>query len=346
LDSLKSDLEELLQRTKPEVWERLRGARVFITGGTGFFGKWILESWAHANRKLDLGGRATVLARNPDKFRAEFPHLASEPSITFLKGDLLGFAFPATPFTHILHAATPASVALDREEPKLMRETIVEGTARILELARAQRSPPRVLFISSGAVYGVQPPALHQVPEDYDPPTSALPDSAYAHGKRAAEQLCQKANAGGIPCIIARCFAFAGPHLPLDGHYAFGNFIRDARNGGPIRIAGDGTPFRSYLYAGELPGWLWTTLTLGKPGRAYNIGSSNAVSIEEIARAIARFYDVEVQIAQKPVAGKPPPRYVPSTERARHELGLEAVLGLEEIIARTDRFLGAFQGSS
>jgi dTDP-glucose 4,6-dehydratase len=220
-----------------------------------------------------------------------------------------------------------------------MNEIIVGGTRRVLEFARAQKSAPRFLNISSGAVYGVQPPSVEKVPEIYEPAESEIPPSAYARGKRAAEQLCREATAGGLPVITARCFAFGGPYLPLDQQYALGNFIRDARGGGPIKIAGDGTPMRSYLYAADLVVWLWTILALGKAGSIYNVGSDEAFSIEQVARTVAKEYGCSVEIAKAPTAGKLPARYVPATDRARQELGLDHWISLSEIIRRTEKFL-------
>jgi dTDP-glucose 4,6-dehydratase len=138
---------------------------------------------------------------------------------------------------------------------------------------------------------------------------------------------------------IARCFAFAGPYMKLDAHFAIGNFIRDQMRGGPIRVAGDGTALRSYMYAGELMVWLWTILFRGETLRAYNAGSEQAVSIRELAYAVAKAFTstVEVEVVGTP-GSSPAQRYVPATARARNELGLCCEVSLEETIRRTQRW--------
>ena len=332
---LARDLDEVLERGGA-LWGELRGARIFITGGTGFVGRWLLETllWAIDRRRLEVA--VTALTRRPQQFAADAPHLASHPAVHLLEGDARRFAFPDGAFTHIVHAASDTSPLRDQESRRRLFETTVGGTARALEFA--QRSGAgRFLFTSSGAVYGRQPPDLEHVGEDYNgAPDSLAAGSAYGEAKRAAEMLCALHAGSTLHPIVARLFAFIGPYLPLDAEFAAGNFVRDALIGDRIRIAGDGTPFRSYLYASDLALWLWTLLVGGQPGRAYNVGSSEPVSIIELAERISRAAGgLRIEVARRGVPGVAAERYVPSTQRAEQELALSATVPLDDGIRRT-----------
>src|SRR5882724_965440 len=101
----RSDLDLILRETE-QLWAEVRNQRIFITGGTGFFGTWLLESFSHINRKLSLNARATVLTRSPDAFRAKCPYLAVDESIEFITVDVRSFDFPNGEFRYVIHAAT------------------------------------------------------------------------------------------------------------------------------------------------------------------------------------------------------------------------------------------------
>lgn len=329
----RSDLDHILAHTEP-VWREMAGASVFVTGGTGFFGLWLLESLAWANARLKVGVRATVLTRNPKAFSLRTPHLAADRSIEVVAGDVRDFDFPTARFTHVVHAAFDSSRAI--ANPLAAFDTLATGTRRVLEFA-ARWPLQRMLCVSSGAVYGPQPKDLERIAESYrGGPDTLSPASAYGEGKRVGEFLCGLAAANDLPVSIARCFAFLGPGLPTDGHFAAGNFLRDAHLGRDIVVKGDGTPLRSYLHTADLTIWLLTILMHGKPGRAYNVGSDQAISIGELARLVAE------QSPRRPairVVGKsnggPPERYVPDIRRAAVELDLKPSISLEQSIQRT-----------
>jgi dTDP-glucose 4,6-dehydratase len=330
VNPLQADLDHVLAHTQG-VWENLRDGRIFLTGGTGFFGSWLLESFVHANAQLGMNAQVVVLTRSIAAFVKKAPHLAAAQGVEFVEGTVTAFPFPEGQFTHIFHAA------VDYTEPLGLFTSIVEGTKRALEFAR-HSGARRFLLASSGAVYGRQPPDISHVPETFSGgPDPLLVRSAYAEGKRAAEFLCAAYHeAYGIETTIARGFAFVGPYLSLGGGAAVGNFIGDILAKRPITIQGDGTPYRSYLYAADLAIWLWTILCQGQPGRAYNVGSTLALSIKDLADLVAAVLDpaTPVRVLGKAVPGKPPERYVPCVDRARRELGLESWIDLKDGVRR------------
>jgi dTDP-glucose 4,6-dehydratase len=331
------DLELILEHTAL-LWEEVRGSRIFLTGGTGFFGCWLVESFCFVNRLLSLGAKATILTRNPEVFAKKCPHLASDTAVTLQAGDVRRFSFPEGEYTYVIHAATEASAKQAPGAPLEMLSTIIAGTERALEFA-VTHGTRKFLLTSSGAVYGEQPADLTHIPESYagapDPVDSS---NVYAEGKRTAELLCALyQKTGRLDCKIARCWAFCGPYLPLDKHFAIGNFIGDVLAGRPIQIKGDGTPRRSYLYAAELAVWLWTILFRAPALVPINVGSAHDVSILELAQTVAMTLNsqTEIRVARQVVAGVAPLHYVPCVNRAREVLGLRQIIGLEECIRRT-----------
>ena len=341
LNPLAQDLDHVLAHTEG-LWKELRGERVFITGGTGFIGCWLMESFVWANQRLGLGSSAVVLTRNPVGFRAKAPHLAEDPAVQLQPGDVRLFRFPEGEYPIVIHAATEPYFEPSPSQPLSAFDPNIEGTRRVLEFA-ASHGAKRFLLTSSGAVYGKQPANMTHIPEDYSgAPATTDTTTAYGQAKRASEFMCTMyAQQHGFHAAIARCFAFVGPYLPLDANYAIGNFIRDALEGGPIVVKGDGTTYRSYLYAADLAIWLWTILMKGQSCRPYNVGSPHAVTIAELARTVAAATapGTEILIVKEPVPGAPALRYVPGTRHAEEEFGVRVWIPLEEGIRRTWSFM-------
>lgn len=328
------DLDAIVSAV-PEVWSSLTGRRIFLTGGTGFFGVWLLESLFHANRVARTKIDVTVLSRSPDRLVQRLPHLGRAPGLSFVAGDVRTLEWHGEQYDEVIHAATPV---VARESAVALWEIIVDGTRRVLDFA-AKAKCGRLLLTSSGAVYGRQPPTITHMPEDAGTfPGGLDPGSAYGLGKRAAEWLCAAhAQRDGLECKLARCYALVGAHLPLDAHFAMGNFIRDAMTGDEIIIKGDGTNVRSYLYARDLVIWLLKILVSGQNLRPYNVGSDQGISIYDLAATVRRVVGcaLPIRVVQPADPGKTPERYVPSVDRARSELGLAPTVELEAAIRRT-----------
>lgn len=285
----------------------------------------------------------TVLARSPAVFLSACPEFADQDWLNFHAGDMLKpQSLPrAKAFSHILHAAADSTRG-PQLTPLQRYDQIVDGTRNLLDLA-LHCGVQRFLLTSSGAVYGRQPADLALIPEDWNGiPDPLDPANAYGMAKRAAEHLCALyGQYHGLQIVVARCFAFVGPDLPLNVHFAIGNFIRDALWRDAITVSGDGRPIRSYLGQDDLAHWLSTLVERGEGGQAYNVGSDKALSINEVAHLVR---DViapgkTVLVLGKADADSPRNRYLPDIRKATGELGLEVTIPLEQAI---DRAAGVF----
>jgi len=345
---LKEDLDHILVHIKG-LWNELRDKRIFMTGGTGFFGCWFLESFVRANEKLKLNASMVVLTRDIKAFRKKVPHLANHPAIHFLVGDVRSFDFPKGKFDFIIHAAASLNPPSNEKEALDVFDITVEGTRRVLEFARKCKVK-KFLLVSSGAVYGKQSTQTARISEDY----YGAPDpvdwrSAYAEGKRAAEFLTVlKARQCGFEVKIPRCFAFVGPFQKLDGQWALGNFIRDGLNGGPIVIKGDGTAIRSYLYAADLMIFLWTIFLKGESCVPYNVGSEKEINIRSLARQVSSVLKLkkDIVISKKPDIKAQIDRYVPSIKRAQKKLNLKQRVTLRDAIEKTINYIKLNEGGN
>jgi len=316
-------------------WQALAGRRIFITGGTGFVGKWLLATLLDADEALGLNCQLTVLSRDPSAFQREWPAMAGR--VAWVVGDVRNFPIGTERFDVIVHAATDV---VAQASPQEVFSICLDGTRRVLDLAR-HCGASQLLLVSSGAVYGPLPAGMTHVPECHlGGPDPLLAGSAYGEGKRVSEWLAAQAARSGLEVKIARVFALVGPHLPLDKHFAIGNFLRAAMAGEEIVIEGDGTPHRSYLYAADMAAWLWAVLLRGRPGRAYNVGADESLSIAALAERICHVLDRApcVAVRQQPRPDAKTAHYVPEISRARDELGLSNPLALDEAISRTARW--------
>jgi len=313
--------------------------QLLLTGGTGFFGRALLRHYiAHGqDTRLEI----VLLSRDPERFQAAYPELTACPGLTFRKGDIqnrTSLPWDET-FSHVLHAATDSTLGPSLSPLQRFKQ-IVEGTTNILDLAVATGAR-RFLLTSSGGIYGPQPSDLAAIPEDWhgSPPLDE-PSTAYSQAKRAAEHLCALyREAHGLETVIARCFAFVGQDLPLNAHFAIGNFIEDAISAKHITVAGDGTPLRTYLDQSDLAHWLWTLMIEGLDGETYNVGSDRVISIAELAYLIRDLLSPakQVHILGTPQVTGTRNRYVPSIRKINSLHTLSPKVSLEQAIIKVAR---------
>jgi dTDP-glucose 4,6-dehydratase len=332
------ELKDVAERVG-ESFATISGKKILITGGTGFLGSYLLETLAYANKNiLAEPCTAFVLTRDAEKFSARMPHIVSLKEIKILEGDVRSYDFSRIGCSHIIHAATPSDPSIVRNEPLTLMETISLGTTNVLKAA-SKKNIESFLFLSSGAVYGKQPPELKRVPEDctYGPDISQG-RFGYAEGKRFAEVLCAAYREKyGLPAKIARLFTFVGPYQKLSAGFASTEFMRNCFNKEKIRIIDGGRTIRSYCYSADLAVALWKILLDESRHNIYNVGSEEEVSIKKLAEMIRNNFPYETDIiTEGPGSGAGlPDRYLPDITRLRTEYGYDLKYPAKEAIRRT-----------
>ena len=314
---------------------------LLITGGTGFVGRSVLDAFRRGLLEPFGVRRVIALARHASRLRDVAPELC-RTGVELVDGDVLrlGSTFDADV---LIHAAASSDADRYRVDPTAESRIIVEGTRRVCDVVRAARRRPRLVHLSSGAIYGRQPAETTALREDAPQIAETDPQkAAYTHAKREAEALVREVSAdAGIAARIARGFAFVGTALPLDTHFAMGNFLGNALRSEPIQLRARHTVVRSYMHSDDLATWL---LRLGTaPGNGcgtFNVGSGEAVSLRELASMIAETAGVGVvsppaEREKSNVADQRIDRYVPDVRKARDELGLEVTIPLRAAVERT-----------
>lgn len=327
---LDADLTERVSANHTLI-DLLSTRRILLTGGTGFVGTWLLRALEIVYKNYGGLGTTTVLARS---FRPWHYNLASgNQRIKLLEHDVRELRANELPgFELVLHCATPSTSPTGPRADLELSKTIIEGQQSLLRSLRP--SAPRFVFISSGAVYGDSRGRESSFGETDFVGVDPLSGSTYGESKRLAEhRLCLAHDAGEIDLTIARLFAFSGPFLPWNAHFAIGNFTRDVARRRTIHVASDGLSLRSYLHGSDLVAWVFAIAANGASRSAYNVGSSRKLSIGELAHVVNDVLEGRgVKITRKPRPPQEIDNYTPSVEKSRRELNVVESTTLEESI--------------
>jgi len=295
---------------------------LLIIGGTGFFGKSILDCYKRGLLHPWDVNRVIVMSRNSDNFKFNYPELMSN-GVELLNGDITTInSLPDADY--VIHAAASTDASLYLSHKKKEKKNIIRGTLNYCQLATEFHKNSKIVFCSSGAVYGYQPEQVKHLTEDMSFGNIERLDEvkkSYAYAKRDAESAIQKLGQAGLNVSIARCFSFIGKYLPRDQHFAIGNFIADGLTGRDINVKADRKVYRSYMYADDLVKWLMTLADNANPKcPIYNVASDEEVEIKELADIVANIFNVRIKSSEN--STKHIDRYIPSVKKADNELGL------------------------
>jgi nucleoside-diphosphate-sugar epimerase len=334
---VREDAEAVLNGRFQQL-DLLKGQHLFITGGTGFLGIWLLELIKVLNEKHNFGLRVTVYSRHARGFAARWPHLGKLEGLKFEEGDIRYFTDLPRDVRYIIHAAALTDRRLLASQPTAVADVNGVGTQRILRAANLLEDVHKFVLLSSGLVYGAQSWDMPKIDETYAGPLRCNDVNAvYAESKRFAEVVSQSTvSETKLPVVTLRPFAFVGPYQSLQLPWAVTDFIRDSFTGGPIRIMGDGMTVRSLMYASDYAFWVLAALVNGRPREIYNVGSPEPFDLASLAKMITQSFspipEIRTGLGQK---GLERNRLVPDIGKAKRELNVEVTVPLSEAIQRT-----------
>lgn len=310
-------------------------SHALILGGSGFFGKSMLDAYKRGllfNQSID---QITIVSRHATDLRILHPELM-DSSVHLVNADLSSCeTLPSADF--VVHAAASTDAARYALFPEEEGNNILHGVSHFCKIARSCFKKSKILYVSSGAVYGDYHHNIEYINEDF--PLSvddriASNKRIYTIAKRECEGLIQSLGADGFNVSIARCFAFVGKYLPRDQHFAIGNFIRDGLNQIPVQVKATSLVIRSYMHGDDLAQWLMQIAASSSPkAPVFNVGSDEAISIHDLGRKVANYFDVKASIAA--INSESINRYVPSIDKAKSQLGLKLTKNLDESIQIT-----------
>jgi len=274
----------------------LKDTKILITGGTGFVGKWICEMISHLNENYNFNIQLYLLCRDIESFIQKVPHLANKKFISLIQQDVRNLREIPTDIHWVVNAAATPDSRDHVSQPQKVMDTIYRGTSLVLEHCCRLTNLNKILHLSSNQVYGQVKGGLKGISENQFGELDCNKfTNIYAESKRISESICSMhRNQYGLPIVISRPFAFVGPYHSLDKPWAINNFIRDALMGGPIRILGNKETIRSYLYGSDMAYWLLVLLVNGKIGEVYNTGSSEKITLYDLAKKINHIIGLQI----------------------------------------------------
>lgn len=310
----------------------LQNAEILVTGGTGFFGKWIVEIVRYFNDQLAFNIKLYLVARHQSTYINEIIKMRSD--IFFIKNDVRNLREIPSTIEYIIHAAATPDNSTHMSNPIEVMDTISQGTKQVLDIALGLNNIKKILNISSGQIYGALNSNVISEKNIGQVDTNSI-HSIYPEAKRYSETLSiAYKSLYKLPVVQVRPFSFVGPHMGLEKPWAINNFIKDAIKFKKIKILGNGKPIRSYMYPTDMAWWLLNMLVDSKNGVVYNLGSPEGISLEELACKIKNKLGIDVKIEILHM-NDDSSVFVPDESLVKDSLDLDIKVGIDEALEKT-----------
>lgn len=281
--------------------DSLKGRAILITGSTGTIGSFLVDMIARYNQVNRLNIMIYAAARDPEGLSRRYEASCGVKSLPYDMNRPIGFDVPVD---FIIHGAGNAHPAAFNGDPVGTIMGNLSGTYNLLEYGR-NRGCRRLLYVSSGEVYGQGDLSLEEFEESYGGfVDTASPRSCYPSSKRAAENLCAcYASQFGLETVVVRPCHTYGPTITPTDNRAHAQFFGNALKGEDILLKSAGNQMRSYNYIADCASAILTVLARGRSGEAYNIANPGArTTIAGLAGIIAKTAGTKVVFAQPDAA--------------------------------------------
>ena len=300
---------------------------LLIIGGTGFFGNSILSYFSNSKTLKKKFNKIIVIIRNKLATFRYTKKLKKNYSIIKINCDILKLKkLPKADY--VIYAAILKNYKDDYLAVK-----------NYTKLAKIYHSNSKILYTSSGAVYGQQSNKIKGFKENYFEYHKKINfkkgyKQSYANFKFKSEQLIEKMGNEGLNVSIARCFAFVGEYLPLNSNFVIGNIIQNILDRKEIKINARYRIYRSYMYADDLVKWLLKILDNSNTQcPIYNVGSNDKISIHKVANVLADKFNLKIDTVK--LSLKKIDNYIPNISKAKKTLGLKINNTSNEAIIKT-----------
>ena len=323
VEIIKQDCSEAA-RWSLQLLEDIRNQKILITGGTGFVGTWISEYISFLNDNFNFNVNIILISRDIDAFKVKCPQLCTRKDIKLISKDVRNIDELPIDVNYVIHSAASPDNRHHVSDPIETISVITKGTQNIIDNAFKLPNLKKILYLSSGQIYGKVTNDNNSISEhDFGPLDCNSITSIYPESKRLAESICCAFwSLYKLPITIARPFSFIGPYQLLNKPWAVNSFINDALFSKTVRIIGNGEPIRSYMYPSDMTVWILKILLDGIPGKAYNVGSPYGICLKELAKKIVHYSKSDAHIEIKNY-NQDKSKYIPNISISQNELGLK-----------------------